>query len=150
MDKQKRLEIGRPEVLQVGTETRPIVYLEKMENPDYFVFITTPTETYVERSLNNSHFSVAKIFLQTLWKIPDDKVDYFLHKSKLNFKNLFLQSSLEVIRIKPTFATILGQNVSVKDWRFAERYEEIFFGRRYQQLVAQWNQAMQPRQEVTA
>jgi len=44
--------------------------------------------------LNNSHFSVAKIFLQTLWKIPDDKVDYFLHKSKLNFKNLFLQSSL--------------------------------------------------------
>ena len=97
MDKQKRLEIGRPEVLQVGTETRPIVYLEKMENPDYFVFITTPTETYVERSLNNSHFSVAKIFLQTLWKIPDDKVDYFLHKSKLNFKNLFLQSSPHLI-----------------------------------------------------
>jgi len=46
-----------------------------------------------QRSLNNSHFSVAKIFSQTLWKIPDDKVDYFLHKSKLNFKNLFLQSS---------------------------------------------------------
>ena len=112
--KRKRLEIGKPAVLQVGkTKTimtrKPIVYLGRETSPARLRFLSEPTSDLIEEGY----------------------------------------AYLEGARVS-------GDTIIASAWEFVGGYyhwnsrDNPGAKRRYQQLVAQWNQAMQPRQEVTA